>query len=296
MLAEYLPKKQRQLKKNEIPRALVNEFRRFFTLSKKLIIFYNKMPREPSRPFPETNTPFTKEQRQQCLEMFERAEQRVDKLEKKAATLFKTVSVLVPLFLAATTYLWEHSANRTFFLIISGIGLLFLFGAVIASFRTNDIKTLQAPGLQSLIDTDADQIYKYDRQRDAFGLLYCAQMNNAVSDLRADFLIIGQMFVNLSLVMLFILALSSPLFLDISNKPKTNDNLVEVSNKLAEATVSLNKAMHILELKYLQLDAGYVQANTGNYSSCPNSLPIESPVCDESQESNISRSQFERNP
>jgi hypothetical protein len=254
MLQDYLPKTQNPISLKSLRRFLIEEIKDAADTLHCLVRFYEPIPREPDKQYPNVPSAFSEQQRRQCLEMFERSERRIDKLEAKASTLSQTVNLLAPLFLAATAYLWSHlsslsKAELCFLILVTLIGMVCLFGAIIASFRANDLKVLQVPGLASIIDPNKDEIIKYEPLNDGYCLVYCAMMNEKTSDLRVKFLKAGNLLVLLALILLLILAFDS-IKVTVSesqiSRPSYEQALIDTSKTLAQSNMEVRHALDII--------------------------------------------------
>jgi len=251
MLLDYLPKRPPSLRR-ELWAWFIKKIKTTLVLFLNLFCPYAPNPIEPKKQYPKSLGKFTAEQRQQCLEIFQRSEYRVDKLEAKADKLSQTISLLAPLFIAGIAYIWKQLPPNASIIstIVAIAGLLFLFLALIASFRANDIKSLQAPGIRAIIDTDQDKVVEYDAERDGYGLLWCAMMNEVTSDLRADFIRAGNILVSMAVILLLILGIASISARGFEiTKPASEEALIETSRTLSETNVELRHALDILSQK-----------------------------------------------
>jgi len=209
MSQEFLPQKPPPIRSKK----LLNHLKKIFklTLHNFIVIyrFYEFSPKAPEKKYPSAKERFSSEQREQCKEAFEDSQKRMDKLEDKALALFKTSTWIIPLcgavlgFLLKKSFFYGSGCQWTL-IVFSILWALFLSSAVIATFRARTIRELQSIGIEAIIDTETEKLHEYDKERDGLGLLWCAKMNDAVSDLKADFIRAAQMFISISMIFLLI--------------------------------------------------------------------------------------------
>src|SRR6266542_6499671 len=95
-LGQYLPSKPRVIPIAESPRRLLKELRSAAVALGKLFRLYADIPQLPEVQYPSAGAELTEEQRQQCLDIFERSEKRVRTIEGKAGFLLRMIVFLVP--------------------------------------------------------------------------------------------------------------------------------------------------------------------------------------------------------
>jgi len=279
MITDFLPKKPApvKVKIKDWPGLIRKKVWTMIVLTYHLFILYEISPRDPNKEYPKNSSEFSQDQRRQCLEIFKRSEHRVEILERKASTLFQTVNIMSPLFIAVMAYLWKNtrdlSLENTIILISLTVpGLLCLLGAIFASLRVNYIRSLYVPGLQAIIDTEKEALYKYDAQRDGYGLLWCANMNEATSDLRADFLRAGQMLISLALFLLFFLSVTTIFLIKPqASKPTIEQEMVRTNNTLVETIGDLKQAILNCE-NQLSITQSNQQQFSKDISSCQQTI------------------------
>ena len=209
MSQKFLPKKPPPVRSKKLLKHLKKIFK--LTLHNFIVIyrFYEFGPNIPEKKYPSAKERFSSEQREQCKEAFEDSQKRMDKLEDKALVLFKTSTLIIPLCGAVLGFLlkksfYSDSEWQWTLIVFSILWALFLTSAVIATFRARNIRELQSVGIEAIIDTENEKLHEYDKERDGFGLLWCAKMNDAVSDLKTDFIRAAQMFISISMIFLLI--------------------------------------------------------------------------------------------
>lgn len=209
MNRKFLPEKPPPIRSKK----LLNHFKKLFKLALHNFIaiyrFYEFSPKAPEKEYPSAKEKFSSEQREQCKEAFEDSQKRMDKLEDKGLELFKTSTWIIPLCGAVLGFLLKKyfvSGSRWpwTLIVFSILWASFLTSAVIATFRARNIRELQSVGIEAIIDTENEKLHEYDKERDGFGLLWCAKMNDAVSDIKADFIRAAQMFISISMIFLLI--------------------------------------------------------------------------------------------
>lgn len=172
-------------------------------------------------PFPEPSIEVADEQVEQSQWIFDQADERRVHLEQKAQSTFGLMVFLVPLLASLFVFISSRAAPSggasrilaTGLLVLSAVFLLLGF---ISAVRAISIKGSESLFLAAVID-EAGQFLKYSKASHAYGLLYCAAMNQAMNDHLAQFVKGAHLLTAAAVITLVVAAVPAGLIL--SNLP-----------------------------------------------------------------------------
>ena len=171
----------------------------------QVLVPYNRRPEEPTS-LPTTPADIDNAQFDQCQWIFHQAEERRDKLERKAQSAFSVIVFLVPLLASVFAFIFrQFSTDITLkwweivLLSASATMLLLGFVSVVRALLVHSRETLF---LAAVIDLNNGNFIEYKRENHARGLLYCASMNTAMNDYIAQFVKGAQLLTALAVVIM----------------------------------------------------------------------------------------------
>jgi hypothetical protein len=178
---------------------------------------------EEIEPFPEPAAEPVDEQVEQSQWIFDQAEKRRAHLEQKAQSTFGLMIFLVPLLSSIFVFISTRVATSgamswTLAIGLMAIPTLFLLLGFISALRAVGVKDGQGLFLQSVIE-EGGQFRKYSKAFHAYGLLYCAAMNEAMNDHLAQFVKGAQILTAAAVIALAIIAI--PVSLVLSKSPSS---------------------------------------------------------------------------
>lgn len=125
--------------------------------------------------------------------------------------MLTTASILIPLVLGSVSIALRDGIDAWLATLLTFCGvmaILSLVGCVVAVLRVRSIRASFVPYVDAIIDGDSHVTSVYSSRRDSLTLLRCALKNNAIIDLRYDFLRAGQSLLVLALVFLLVLGVA----------------------------------------------------------------------------------------
>lgn len=185
---------------------------------------------EEIEPFPEPAAEPVDEQVEQSQWIFDQAEKRRAHLEQKAQSTFGLMIFLVPLLSTIFVFISTRVATSgamswTLAIGLMAIPTLFLLLGFISALRAVGVKDGQGLFLQSVIE-ESGQFRKYSRAFHAYGLLYCAAMNEAMNDHLAQFVKGAQILTAAAVITLAIIAIPVSLVLLKSPSSPSRTNII----------------------------------------------------------------------
>jgi hypothetical protein len=182
----------------------------------QVVVPFKSSP-EKIEPFPEAVGEVDDQQVKQSQWIFDQAEERRVHLEQKAQSTFGLMLFLVPLLASLFVFMSgkvsnSGGASRTIAVVFLVGSAVFLFLGFISAVRAVGIRNIEALYLGSVLD-ESGQFRKYSKAFHAYGLLYCAAMNQAMNDHRAQFVKGAQLFTAVAVVGLVITAIPAGLVL-----------------------------------------------------------------------------------
>jgi hypothetical protein len=201
-------------------RSLLNHvwkaFIRFAFIVWQIVVPFRSRPEE-IEPFPEPVEDVADKQVEQSQWIFDQAEERRVHLEQKAQSTFALMVFLVPLVASLFVFVSTRvtpsgAARRTVAVVLLVVSAVFLLLGFISAIRAVSIRENEGLFLQSVLD-ETGQFRKYSKAFHAYGLLYCAAMNQAMNDHRAQFVKGAQLLTAAAVIGLVITAIPSGLSL-----------------------------------------------------------------------------------
>jgi hypothetical protein len=199
-----------------LPKHVWRAFIRFVVIVRDILVPFNSRAQE-IEPFPDPAADIEDEQVEQSQWIFDQAEQRREHLEQKAQSTFALMVFLIPLIASLFVFISSRvipsgGATRTIaaiLLFVAGVCLLLGF---ISALRAVSIRENEGLFLQSVLD-ETGQFRKYSKAFHAQGLLYCAAMNQAMNDHRAQFVKGAQLLTAAAVIIIVITAIPAGLIL-----------------------------------------------------------------------------------
>lgn len=158
-------------------------------------------PYENSLPAPEKNIPWEKnnwsisdEEFEIAKDLYQRSDERHNKLEEKSQKMFGVTTFFIPILLGVIAYLLENSLG-VITLILIFISLFFYFLALWGCLRAIRVKERQSPGLSLFVDPSTDQMINSKKEKIAACLLFCSQYNERMNDQIANYIRASETFI-----------------------------------------------------------------------------------------------------
>lgn len=176
--------------RREIMKYISLMFHRFVYILYHACIPFKPKPEEPET-LPTSEDNVDDAQLTQCQWIFDQAEARRSHLEQKAQWTFALIIFVVPLLAGLFIFLFRDAApdasGRTTAVVILCVSAILLFLGFISAVRAVSVQVRQALGLSTVINLNDGHFLPYSKSFHARGLLYCAEMNNAMNDHIAQF-------------------------------------------------------------------------------------------------------------
>lgn len=152
------------------------------------LIPYESKPKEPEKGFPETTTDIPDEQLAQCQEIYKESEAGGVQIERKAQGTFTVIAFLMPALSAIPIFLLQDPKCEieTFPLKLLLISTFLLVLSIISALRGMTVHNREFLSIHAVIDKETGKFDKYKKTHYAKGLLYCAMMNTAIDNHRAE--------------------------------------------------------------------------------------------------------------
>jgi len=165
-------------------------FHRFMYILYQACIPFKQRPEEPET-LPTSEDNVDAAQLTQCQWIFDQAEARRTHLEQKAQWTFALIIFVVPLLAALFIFLFRdaspNAAGRTAAAVLLCVSAVLLFLGFISAVRAVSVQEREALLLGTVINLNDGHFRPYSKSFHARGLLYCAEMNNAMNDHIAQF-------------------------------------------------------------------------------------------------------------
>jgi hypothetical protein len=197
-------------------------FKRLWFMVWQIVVPFRSSPEEIEA-FPQPASEPEDEQVEQSKWIFDQAEKRRAHLEQKAQATFGLMIFLVPLLSSLFVFISSRAAtsgavSRTLAIGLMAVPALFLLLGFVSALRAVSVKDGQGLFLQSVIEKDG-QFRKYSKSFHAYGLLYCAAMNEAMNDHLAQFVKGAHLLTAAAVIALALLAI--PTSLALFNSPSS---------------------------------------------------------------------------
>lgn len=181
-----------------------------------------------------------------CKSIYDEANDRITKIDQKATAMLSAIAVFIPLMISALVLLRTSSEVHVFFFVTGIISVISLTMAFVAVYRALSIRGFESMFLNVIVDKDTKKVKDISKGDYGKGLLYCASVNQALNDHRADFVRASQ---TLSMIAVFFLALSAtPALYSMSSKNKTQEVKNTGTNTSANIEADLRKLSLSLEI------------------------------------------------
>jgi len=176
----------------------------FFYLVRLVFSTYDSKPAAPTN-FNSSNPAgsITEQQLPICQSIYDEVNARNAALEAKANSMVAVIAILTPLIVSAVVYIQSIKSSTNGFLVLTLVSLLFLLVALLAAYRTLRVTSHQQMYLDSIIDMKTKEIREFSPNRHGRGLLWCATMNTEAYNLKTDFVRASQIFILISLLLVF---------------------------------------------------------------------------------------------
>lgn len=215
----------------------------------------------------------------QCKEIYEQIEAVHDYLDQKARSTFGVIAFLVPLLVAAFTFLLTNSNGsglaRISALAFAVAAFILLVLGFISTVRALAVQGREVLYLNAVIDQAIPAIRPYDRTRHAQGLLYCASVNSAFNAHISQCVRSAHVLTALAVVIAIVAAIPalvvfsgqketiaktevvSPIAVKIDEAASVNDSIKQIRDELKafNTMASASAKMKVIDARLDALDA-----------------------------------------
>ncbi len=213
----------------------------FSTYKKSLV------PPERNIPWDKGNWVPTDEDLAVSREMYERSEDRYNRLEEKAHKIFGVATFFVPIVLALFIFVLEHSSCISI-LIIMLSSLLFYLVSLWCCTRAIRIKERQSPGLELLINPEKDSMESPQKSKIIACYMGCSQYNEVVNDHVANFVKSSELFMFMA-VLFTIFSGGLGLSYRLSSPVKEKNQVEIISETVTKSLAPLQKISENLDIQ-----------------------------------------------
>lgn len=286
MTSRFIARPPRSVDVQSLLKHVWRAFVRFIYIVWQVAVPFKSRPEEID-PFPVALRDAADKQVEQSQWIFDQAEERRVHLEQKAQSTFGLMLFLVPLVASLFVFISSRvtpsgATSRTIagvLLVASAVSLLLGF---ISAVRAVGIRDNEGLFVQSVLD-ESGQFRKYSKAFHAQGLLYCAAMNQAMNDHRAQFVKGAQLFTAAAVIGLVITAIPAGLVLSRTPSSPSETKIVgpvDVSSqelhglrdevtqlKQDVQTMLSNRQISVDQLKDLESKVATVEAKLSQMSN-----------------------------